>query len=140
MKLPWLEDSLSLNNRKPLDEVDKKYTWEIEHAEKVLKKRKEKQLAEKKEKLRALRAEAKEAADAARNDEDDGGDDKKVQQVIDCGRSSSFRCYSDAVNSILRGNAAGRLLTEEHPADKNRPRRHQIRQVFARDRERNGTR
>lgn len=91
MRLGWLEDSLTCNNRKPLNEVDEKYTWEIEHAEKVLKKRKEKQLAARKERLHAQRAEAREAYDAdmydrARVSSDDKSKTGKMRQVIDCGR------------------------------------------------------
>lgn len=60
MKLSWLKDSLSHNNRKPLNEVDRKYTWELEHAKKVQQKRKEKQQATRKELAEAKRIAAKE--------------------------------------------------------------------------------
>jgi len=88
VKLSWLEDSLSLNRRKPLDEVDKKYTWEIEHADNVLKKRKEKQLAAKKERLQVLRTEVREA-NAPVNDQEDANGDRKMQQVIHSGKFTS---------------------------------------------------
>ena len=92
MKLVWLEDSLNFNKRSPLHEVDKKYTWELEHADKVMKKRKEKQILARKEKARARRAEAKEEAVIVRTDdqEHESIEDKnrygRTQQIVYCGK------------------------------------------------------
>jgi len=94
MKLSWLEDSLNFNKRKPIDEVNKKYTWEVEHAQKVLKKRKERQTAARKEKAHVLRAEAKEAArangdgDQEHTSSEDKSNAGKTQQIANCGMST----------------------------------------------------
>jgi len=89
MNLDWLEDSLISNKKKPIDEVNEKYTWEVEHAKKVLKKRKEQQLAVKKEKLRALKLAAKEAACG---DVGSSGEERskvgRMQQIINCGKKA----------------------------------------------------
>jgi len=92
MKLVWLEDSLHFNKRRPLNEVDKKYTWELEHAAKVMKKRKEKQLVAKKEKAEARRAEAKEEAviTGVDDQEHESIENKsrcgRMQRIINCGK------------------------------------------------------
>lgn len=51
MRIAWLEDSILLNESKnrPLDELNKKYTWEIKHAQKVAKHRDIKKAEKKKE-------------------------------------------------------------------------------------------
>ena len=136
MRLSWLEDSLNFNKRKPLDEVNKKYTWEVEHAGKVLKKRKEKQLAARKEKARALRAEAKEAArstgggDQEHSSSEDTSNVGKMQQVVACGKLRYFSMIASCTRNCL--------CCKERHIDMIALFRHQIRQVTPRIRERHG--
>lgn len=55
MKYVWLEESLTVNRRKPINEINERYTWEINHAKKVLGKRTERR----KNQMRAKRAAAR---------------------------------------------------------------------------------
>lgn len=64
MKNRWLKESLSFDKGKPLDEVDKRYTWEIDHARRVQAKRR----VQRKEVAKARRL-------AARKEEMSGDED-----------------------------------------------------------------
>lgn len=87
MKYAWLEDSLSLNNRKPIDEINQKYTWDLEHARRVKDKRQE---ARKRIKKATKIAELEEAALLAEDqdvkpDSNKAIKQKKKVQIYRCG-------------------------------------------------------
>lgn len=80
MRFVWLTDSLSLNTSKskPLEECNDKYTWEVGHAETVVKKRK----VAAKAKLRAAKqAEEQEREHLEEGDVDDAANGMSTDNV-----------------------------------------------------------
>ncbi|KAK5088563.1 hypothetical protein LTR05_002783 [Lithohypha guttulata] len=87
IKFKWLSDSLSFNKKKPLDEVNQRYTWDVAHAKKVWDKRKD----ARRHKARMERAAAKEASKLSQVEGDKPSSStieakvKKAQEIIECG-------------------------------------------------------
>lgn len=124
MRVDWIEDSLILNKNtsKPLNECDSKYTFEVDHAKKVIRHRDKEKAEKKREIARAKTLATKQEQEQLTEEKahDTGLDDTPAEGTAECitvsdqdpqDRDESTSSQGKADNDIAR--ALGRKVTSD---------------------------